>query len=102
MLFQSLTILSIAVSVFAAPSTSAKALSPRANGWNEEVASETTKALKDFATPTHWAAGGSLNYTAHDSCNATQKRLIGDGLEEALVLLNHARAHIRRFGNDSL
>ncbi|KAI5478172.1 hypothetical protein MNV49_005339 [Pseudohyphozyma bogoriensis] len=83
--------------------SSAPALAlPRAPSWSSEASVNDFAALKEFATPSHWSAGGSNNYTADDSCDITQKRLIGDGLSEALTLLDHARAHLRRFGNDTI
>ncbi|GAA5852418.1 hypothetical protein JCM8547_006775 [Rhodosporidiobolus lusitaniae] len=59
-------------------------------------------ALKEFATPSSWYAGAHKAFTAHPSCNATEKRLIGDGLDEALMLAGQARAHLRRYGNDTI
>ncbi|GAA5917580.1 hypothetical protein JCM6882_001986 [Rhodosporidiobolus microsporus] len=59
-------------------------------------------SLKAFTTPSDWYAGAHKAFTAHPSCNATEKRLIGDGLDEALMLAGQARAHLRRYGNDTL
>ncbi|ORY64731.1 putative peptidase domain-containing protein [Leucosporidium creatinivorum] len=98
-MLSSLFVLSLAASAIAAPSP--RVLAPRA-GWDEvETTAQDWSSLGDFVAPSHWAAGGTSNFTADSSCNATQKRLIGEGLAEAMTLLRHARAHLRRFGNDT-
>ncbi|GAA5832459.1 hypothetical protein JCM11251_006461 [Rhodosporidiobolus azoricus] len=61
-----------------------------------------SSSLKAFTTPSYWYAGAHKAYTAHPSCNATEKRLIGDGLDEALMLAGQARAHLRRYGDDRI
>lgn len=48
-----------------------------------------------------WEAGAVHEYTIHDSCNATQRAYIANGLDEALVLTRHARDHLLRWGNSS-
>lgn len=100
MLFPSLALVSLAATALALPAK----LAPRAgSGWDEvETLEPDYSSLKDFIAPFHWAAGGSNQYHVDASCNATQRRLIGEGLAEAATLVKHARAHIRRFGNDTV
>ncbi|KAE8150914.1 putative peptidase domain-containing protein [Aspergillus avenaceus] len=48
-----------------------------------------------------WDAGATTQYPIHDSCNATQRRQIETGLSETIALVDHAKAHILRWGNES-
>ncbi|KAF9890838.1 hypothetical protein FE257_005409 [Aspergillus nanangensis] len=48
-----------------------------------------------------WNAGAVPQYPIHESCNATQRRQIEAGLNETILLANHAKDHILRWGNDS-
>ncbi|GIC90936.1 major allergen Asp F2 [Aspergillus udagawae] len=48
-----------------------------------------------------WDAGAVTSYPIHSSCNATQRRQIEAGLDEAIELARHAKAHILRWGNES-
>lgn len=41
------------------------------------------------------------SFPIHSSCNATQRRQIEAGLNEAVELARHAKAHILRWGNES-
>ena len=51
---------------------------------------------------TAWSDGASTAFSVSgDSCNTTELELIGQGLNRALELVDHARAHLRRFGNDT-
>ncbi|GAA6003304.1 uncharacterized protein JCM10292_003844 [Rhodotorula paludigena] len=65
-----------------------------------------SSALSAFTPPSSasasWSAGATTAFSAHSSCNATQRRLIADGLGEALELAQHARAHLRRWGADGM
>lgn len=65
-----------------------------------------SSALSAFTPPppasAAWSSGATTAFAAHSSCNATQRRLIADGLGEALELAQHARAHLRRWGADGM
>lgn len=63
----------------------------------------TDELLQAFEPDTSaWIAGASGAYGLWgNSCNTTQKELIAEGLQQTIKLADHARAHIRRFGNDS-
>nr|XP_019008175.1 uncharacterized protein I206_06730 [Kwoniella pini CBS 10737]OCF46956.1 hypothetical protein I206_06730 [Kwoniella pini CBS 10737] len=51
---------------------------------------------------TAWKDGASDSFCIwRDSCNTTQSELIGEGLAQAMKLVEHGRDHLRRFGNDS-
>ncbi|GAA6003723.1 hypothetical protein JCM10207_003564 [Rhodosporidiobolus poonsookiae] len=68
------------------------------------LSSPNVEALSSFgnADASKWSAGATIAYQAHGSCNASQKAWIGEGLDEALMLAGHARAHLRRYGNDTI
>ncbi|RHZ50825.1 hypothetical protein CDV55_100602 [Aspergillus turcosus] len=62
--------------------------------------------ISERATPhepvlSPWNAGAVTSYPIHSSCNATQRRQIEAGLDEAITLAQHAKAHILRWGNES-
>ncbi|GAM43962.1 Asp F2 homolog [Talaromyces pinophilus] len=48
-----------------------------------------------------WDAGAVISYPIHSSCNATQRRQIEAGLNEAIELAWHAKSHVLRWGNES-
>lgn len=48
-----------------------------------------------------WNAGAVAEFPIHSSCNATQRRQINLGLDEAISLARHAKSHILRWGNES-
>jgi hypothetical protein len=48
-----------------------------------------------------WNAGAVDHYSIHSSCNATQRRQIEMGLNETIILAEHAKAHILRWKNES-
>lgn len=48
-----------------------------------------------------WDAGAVTAYPIHSSCNATQRAQIAAGLNETILLANHAKQHILRWGNSS-
>ena len=50
---------------------------------------------------TSWNAGAVTEFPIHSSCNATQRRQIELGLNEAVTLARHAKSHILRWGNES-
>ncbi|KAF7590087.1 hypothetical protein BBP40_003289 [Aspergillus hancockii] len=52
-------------------------------------------------TPSPWDAGATTQYPIHQSCNATQRRQIETGLNETIALVEHAKSHILRWGNES-
>jgi hypothetical protein len=48
-----------------------------------------------------WDAGSVTAFPIHSSCNSTQKAQIAAGLNETIVLAQHAMDHILRWGNSS-
>ena len=107
MLVPSLAVLALASSVLAAALSAAEAkLETRkasVGAWSEiETLGTDYASLKEFVTASDWAAGGTNQFHVDASCNATQRRLIGEGLAEEFTLLKHARTHLRRFGNDTV
>lgn len=48
-----------------------------------------------------WDAGAVTSYPIHSSCNATQRAQIAAGLNETILLAEHAKEHILRWGNSS-
>ncbi len=57
--------------------------------------------VRATTNPTPWNAGAVNAYPIHESCNVTETTLIRKGLNEAILLADHAKAHILRFGNSS-
>jgi hypothetical protein len=49
-----------------------------------------------------WDASKIISWPIHSSCNASQARLIEQGLEEAVELARHAKQHILLWGNQSV
>jgi hypothetical protein len=48
-----------------------------------------------------WNAGAVTQFSIHSSCNATQRRQIELGLNETIILAEHAKSHILRWRNES-
>jgi len=48
-----------------------------------------------------WDAGAVSQYPIHESCNATQAHQIALGLNETILLAQHAKEHVLRFSNNS-
>ncbi|KAJ9500506.1 Prenylated Rab acceptor protein 1 [Exophiala xenobiotica] len=48
-----------------------------------------------------WDAGAVTQFPIHSSCNASQAHQIATGLNETIVLAEHAKEHILRWGNES-
>jgi hypothetical protein len=48
-----------------------------------------------------WDAGTVTQFPIHSSCNASQAHQIATGLNETIVLAEHAKEHILRWGNES-
>ncbi|OJD09891.1 hypothetical protein AJ78_08874, partial [Emergomyces pasteurianus Ep9510] len=48
-----------------------------------------------------WDHGAVNEYPIHNSCNATEQRMIRRGLQDAITLASHAVDHVLRFGNES-
>ncbi|KAI1913381.1 Prenylated Rab acceptor protein 1 [Ophidiomyces ophidiicola] len=48
-----------------------------------------------------WDQGAVQKYPIHTSCNVTERRMIERGLNDAIALAQHAKAHVLRFGNSS-
>ncbi|KAF7557165.1 hypothetical protein G7Z17_g878 [Cylindrodendrum hubeiense] len=72
--------------------------------WAREAkATKTESASKasDTASVYDWSDGWTKDYTVHQSCNATLRHQLVDGLNEAVQLAQHAKEHLLRFGNES-
>lgn len=74
----------------------------------ENAASPQTITVTIPAQPTEtgpavydWTKGGVKEFTIHQSCNATERVQLRQGLNEAIAVATHARDHILRFGNSS-
>jgi hypothetical protein len=50
---------------------------------------------------TAWDAGAVTSFPIHSSCNATQRAQIAAGLNETILLAEHAKEHVLRWGNTS-
>ena len=48
-----------------------------------------------------WDTGAVTAYPIHSSCNATQRAQIAAGLNETILLAEHAKEHVLRWGNNS-
>ncbi|KAJ9142930.1 Major allergen Asp f 2-like protein [Pleurostoma richardsiae] len=48
-----------------------------------------------------WAAGGTPQFPIHHSCNSTLRNQLQQALDELVVLAEHARDHILRWGGES-
>ncbi|KAK4635949.1 Major allergen Asp f 2 [Fulvia fulva] len=48
-----------------------------------------------------WNAGATPEWRIHSSCNASQRYQLEQGLNEAVMLAEHGRQHINRWGNNS-
>ncbi|CAK1354234.1 Major allergen Asp f 2 [Cercospora beticola] len=53
------------------------------------------------STQQPWNAGAVNEFRIHNSCNASQTAQLRQGLSEAIVLAQHAKDHINRWGNES-
>jgi hypothetical protein len=61
----------------------------------------TPHALSARADSYEWTQNALQEYPIHSSCNATEARLLRQGLDETVELAEHARDHISIFGNSS-
>jgi len=52
-------------------------------------------------TTAAWDEGAVSLYPIHESCNVTQRAQIAAGLNETILLAEHAREHVLRWGNSS-
>ncbi|KAL6244506.1 Prenylated Rab acceptor protein 1, partial [Rhinocladiella similis] len=52
-------------------------------------------------TSTAWDAGAVTQFPIHSSCNASQAHQLATGLNETILLVEHAKEHILRWGNKS-
>ena len=50
---------------------------------------------------TGWAADTTSSFPIHESCNSTLRAQLEVALHETVLLAQHARDHLLRFGNDS-
>jgi len=48
-----------------------------------------------------WNEGAVTAYPIHSSCNTTQRAQIAAGLNETILLAEHAKEHVLRWGNSS-
>lgn len=66
----------------------------------------TTTTVTATVTPSataafDWASGVSANFPIHHSCNSTLSSQLRQGLDELVLLAEHARDHILRWGDES-
>ncbi|KAF2753424.1 zincin [Pseudovirgaria hyperparasitica] len=66
-----------------------------------QAPSITTPPNQPAPTPTPWDHGATPDFPIHSSCNATERAQLQDALHEMLLLAQHAKQHILRFGNSS-
>jgi hypothetical protein len=78
----------VLTTVSAAPTSTVPHLQQRQNMPFQQVASA-------------WDAGAVSVYPIHSSCNATQRAQITAGLNETMLLAEHAKQHVLRWGNTS-
>lgn len=52
-----------------------------------------TSSQAPFAVAYDWKAGYVSEFPIHSSCNATERNQISKGLEEAVLLAQHAKEH---------
>lgn len=57
--------------------------------------------LSSRAETYEWTQNALQEYPIHSSCNATEARLLRQGIDETIELATHARDHISIFGNSS-
>ncbi|KAI9711438.1 MAG: hypothetical protein M1812_007183 [Candelaria pacifica] len=57
--------------------------------------------IRSAKNPKPWDTGAVNLIPIHESCNDTETTLIRKGLNEAIQLAGHAKAHILRYGNSS-
>jgi hypothetical protein len=74
-------------------------LAPRQNGVTVTVTA--TATMPAAPSSTAWDAGAVNAFSIHASCNSTQRSILQNGLDEAMILTGHARDHILRYGNSS-
>jgi len=60
-----------------------------------------TGASADPDETNQWAAGATVDYPIHSSCNSTQRIQLRRALNDAVKLAEHARDHLLRWGNSS-
>ena len=96
-MFASLSLLVLPALALAAPTLQTR------NDFNGNPGEDPSEVVAAFEPDTtQWYAGGNDRFQVWgNSCNTTQLELIGDGLAETVKLVEHARAHLRRFGNDT-
>ncbi|KAI1339354.1 Metalloprotease [Xylariaceae sp. FL0016] len=71
------------------------------NRREQVTVTETASYSLPEPTSYNWAAGTTNAFPIHSSCNATERALLSKGLEDAVKLASHAKAHILRFSNSS-
>ncbi|CAN8104526.1 unnamed protein product [Discula destructiva] len=81
--------------------TSLLAIAAPVVGLPQNWRDSTTQSLSSRAEAYEWTQGALQEYPIHSSCNATEARLIRQGLDETVELATHARDHISIFGNSS-
>ncbi|OAL24465.1 hypothetical protein AYO20_10623 [Fonsecaea nubica] len=68
------------------------------------LAAPTQLVARQEAPPSEikaWDAGAVSEFQIHESCNVTQATQIAAGLDETILLVEHAKEHVLRFGNTS-
>ncbi|SMR53314.1 unnamed protein product [Zymoseptoria tritici ST99CH_3D1] len=62
---------------------------------------ETRQAPFEVLQAAPWDAGAVTEWQIHPSCNSSERLQLQQGLDEAVTLATHAKAHINRWGNSS-
>jgi len=68
---------------------------------DRQTATETEYTDPDALADYSWSAGGVFEYPIHASCNHSEHVQLKQGLHEMIMLAQHAKDHILRFGNSS-
>lgn len=67
----------------------------------QDAAAPSDAAEQHHHTPAAWDEGAVHEWRIHESCNASEQVQIRAGLQDAVTLSEHARAHILRYSNAS-
>jgi len=62
---------------------------------------ETRKSTPFQQSLAAWDEGAVSSYPVHSSCNSTQRAQIAAGLNETILLVEHTKQHVLRWGNNS-
>lgn len=66
-----------------------------------EVRQSTSSSENSSSAVEAWDVGAVSQFPIHESCNATQAHQIAVGLNETILLAEHAKEHVLRYTNSS-